>query len=287
MVLAPIVIDLGVILTFLVALALCLLAKRFVEALFQIASGALGWIPWLGSKISGPLHSIEQRVTNKLGAVAEGLSARIGSVYHSAARLVEEVGAKIEDAYRLIGGVAGILDLFVPWKEVLALYDQLRKALAAIHGTNKATTQAVAHAGRIANDARRRADTAQARAQAIPADVVVPGDLAGLRGRVREAEDEIGRLWERVKGLAVPSVAAVGVAAIASVLGRLGIGWARCSNVGKVGRNVCGMDFNLLESLLADSLLVVGSLSLVEFAHEMVGVTDLAVRPITDFWRAS
>lgn len=266
MLVAPLVIDLGVLLTFLVALALCLLAKRFVEALFQVASGALGWIPWLGSRLTGPLHVIEQRLTNKLGSVAEGLSARIGSLWHSAARLVQETGQKIEDAYRLIGGVAGILELFVPWREVLALYHELQKAIARIHGTSKAQTQAVAHAGRVANDARKRADTAQARAQAIPADVVIPGDLSGLRGRVREAEDEIGRLWDRVRGLSRPAIGGLALGALTFALGRLGIGWARCSNVGKVGRSLCGMNPDLLESLLAGAVVVASPISVVELA---------------------
>jgi hypothetical protein len=70
-------------------------------------------------------------------------------------------------------------------------------------------------------------------------------------------------------------------------LGRLGLGWARCSNVGKVGRRVCGMDASLLESVLADSLLILGTLSLVTFAEEMQDVTEVIARPIQTFWRAS
>jgi hypothetical protein len=287
MVLAPLVIDLGIMLMLLVGIALCLLAKPLVKALFQVADSAVGWIPWVGSKITGDLHKIEQRLTNALGTAVNGLQARVGSVFHSAARVVEEVGQKIEDAYRLLGGVAGVLDLFVPYKAVLALYHTLAKAISGLHGVTKAQAQDIAHAGRAASDARRRANTAQVRAQAIPADVVLPRDLSGLRGRVREAENEISRLWDRVRGISPAVVGGVALGALTFALGRLGLGWARCSNVGKVGRRVCGMDAGLLEGLLADSLLILGTLSLVTFAEEMQDVTEVIARPIQTFWRAS
>jgi hypothetical protein len=47
------------------------------------------------------------------------------------------------------------------------------------------------------------------------------------------------------------------------------------------------MNPSLLDALLVDTLLIAGTLSLEEFAREMVGVTSTAVRPITTFWRAS
>jgi hypothetical protein len=284
---APLVIDLGVLLTFLVALGLCLLAKQLIGGMLNGIAALVGHIPLLGGITSAGIHKIEQHVTNALGTAAAGLQARIGGVYHSAARLVEETGQKIEDAYRLIGGVAGILELFVPYREVLALYHALAKAIARLHGTTHEQTKAIAHAGRAASDARHRADTAQVRAQAIPADVVIPRDLSGLRGRVREAEQEIGRLWDRVRGIAPSVVGGLALGALTLALGRLGIGWARCSNVGKVGRRVCGMDAGLLESVLADSLLILGTLSLVTFAEEMQDVTEVIARPIQTFWRAS
>ncbi len=52
-------------------------------------------------------------------------------------------------------------------------------------------------------------------------------------------------------------------------------------NVGRVDfRRVADAALASLESLLADAALLSGTLSLVEFAREMVGVTETAVRPI-------
>jgi len=72
-----------------------------------------------------------------------------------------------------------------------------------------------------------------------------------------------------------------------AVLGRLGLGWLRCSRVGKAGKQVCGMDSGLLDSLLADTLLIVGTVSLVEFARGMQDVTREVVGPIRTFWRVT
>jgi hypothetical protein len=285
MVVAPLVIDLGVLLTFLVALGLCLLAKQLIGGMLNGIASLVGHIPLLGGITSSGIHKIEQHVTNALGTAAAGLQARIGGVYHSAARLVEETGQKIEDAYRLIGGVAGILELFVPYREVLALYHALAKAIARLHGTTHEQTKAIAHTARAASDARHRADTAQVRAQAIPADVVIPRDLSGLRGRVREAEQEIARLWDRVRGIAPGVIGGVALGALTLALGRLGIGWARCSNVGKVGRRICGLDQNLLESLLLDTIAIVGSVSVVEFIRDAQAVENVALGALSGFIR--
>jgi hypothetical protein len=116
---------------------------------------------------------------------------------------------------------------------------------------------------------------------------VIGRDIPALWKGTRTAEREITNLWKwaRHRTLVAGTLAFAGAVALA--LSRLKIGWLRCGNVSRVGKNICGMDGALLEALLADSLLIAGSLSLVEFAREMVGVTDTAVRPITTFWRAS
>lgn len=270
---------------FLIALGLCLLAAKFIGGMLNGLAKIVGHIWIIGPLTATAIHGLEQDVTHAIGGVAEKIQGRIGLLWHATARLVEEVGQKIEDAYRLIGGVAGVLDLFVPYSAVLAMIHALQRAIAAIHGTTKAQTQAVAHAGRIANDARKRVDTAQVRAQAIPADVVVPGDLAGLRGRVREAEDEIAKLWDRVRGITLPSAIGLGVGAVAAILARLGLGWTRCSNVGKVGRNICGMNTDLLDALLAGALVVASPISVVELTKAAQAFTGEAVTGLRWFVR--
>lgn len=70
-------------------------------------------------------------------------------------------------------------------------------------------------------------------------------------------------------------------------LARIGAGWVRCSKVNRAGKQICGMDEDLLQSLLADTLLIVGTVSLVEFARGMEQVTADVLAPIRTFWRAT
>lgn len=71
----------------------------------------------------------------------------------------------------------------------------------------------------------------------------------------------------------------------AAVLGRLGLGWLNCSRFKRVGRQVCGMDSSLLDALLADALLVVGIVSVVEFAKELQAIEKVTVDAMRGFVR--
>ena len=112
-------------------------------------------------------------------------------------------------------------------------------------------------------------------------------DIPRLWKRTRALEREIGRLGHRIRGARTVIGASVFVGLLVAALAKMGLGWIRCSRVKSTGKRLCGMDAGLLDSLLTDTLLIAGTLSLVEFAREMVGVTDTAVRPITTFWRAN
>jgi hypothetical protein len=61
---------------------------------------------------------------------------------------------------------------------------------------------------------------------------------------------------------------AAGAALVAFSLARLGLGWLRCGNVKKVGKRLCGMNPDLLDALLIGTTLIVGTISLREFAKE-------------------
>lgn len=270
MIVAPALIDLGIILMFLVGFALCLLARQFVRALFQSAESSVGWIPWLGSRVVGDLHRIEQRFTNYIGGVAAGLEHRAGSWFHSLVGIVEATGSALEHAFELIYKQAAHAALYVG-KEIYTHVKTIEKTVVVVHD--------------VAIHATKTADHAIARAIAIPADVLRQGDLAGLRGQARAAEDEIRRLWEwaRAHGRTVVEGAAVGT--IAYAVGKLGMTWARCSNWQKIGKRGCGLDPSLLESLLADTLLIVGSISIVELARDCQAITGTAESAIKSFVR--
>ena len=87
--------------------------------------------------------------------------------------------------------------------------------------------------------------------------------IAGIRARLRRLE----RL----------GAAGLAVGAVAAALAKLGVGWIRCRKVGRVGRQLCGMDDSFLESLLLDAAAIFSLVSVVEFATELRAVEDEAL----------
>jgi len=126
-------------------------------------------------------------------------------------------------------------------------------------------------------------------ARTLPADATATASTPVVLPAPRTADLERGLEWtkEQVRKLGKLGTVAGLLGLGAAVLGRLGLGWLRCSRVGQTGRQLCGMDQSLLESLLADTLLIVGTISLVEFAEGMQQVTADVIGPIRTFWRAA
>lgn len=148
-----------------------------------------------------------------------------------------------------------------------------RRARAAQKGAAAAAAGAAAGArinGRTAREAKVTAEQALAKAQA--AGVAHPWDLP--RVRAKEIDTRIGR-WinTHVSRLSKLIGAAIGAGVLLRVIVRH-LPWYRCSNVDRVARNLCGMNRGLLDSLLADTLLLAGSISLVTFAREVADITD-------------
>jgi hypothetical protein len=102
--------------------------------------------------------------------------------------------------------------------------------------------------------------------------------VAEIDKTLKWAKGQIGRLGK------LATVAGL-VGLVAGSLAKLGNGWLRCPRVNDAGKKVCGMDAGLLESLLADTLLIAGTVSLVEFAKGMQGITADVAGPIRAFWR--
>lgn len=109
----------------------------------------------------------------------------------------------------------------------------------------------------------------KALAVAVPAAIVSPWPR--LRGLERRAERQAKRLSRLEKA----SAGALAAGVVWAALRRLGLSWLRCSNTVKGGRRLCGMDPDLLDTLLAGSLILAGSISLVELARELREPTEL------------
>lgn len=167
------------------------------------------------------------------------------------------------------------------------------KAVQPVKRAAKAAQSTATHASATAHTAA--GSVTKLRATVVPRvktaeraiAVTLPREIAHVNKRVAEVEHTlrfpdrvIARRWAK-------RLWAAGLAAlfIRTLVKRFP--WLFCRKVKQVGPRICGMDESLFASLLADTLLIAGTLSLVEFADEMLGVTETAVRPISTFWRAN
>lgn len=110
----------------------------------------------------------------------------------------------------------------------------------------------------------------------LPKPTALPGDIS--RG--------LDSLWKRVRGIGKTLTPAGIAGLVLASTAAVGLTWTRCSNTRKHGQNLCGMNPDLLETLLADTLLVLGTVSLIEFAEGMQGIVSEITAPIETFWRA-
>lgn len=307
MVVAPLVVDLGLIVGCLVALGILLLAFLLTKALFGIADSVLGWLPWVGGKLKGPLAKIEQRVNNAMSSAINGTQGVVGAFWHAAGNMLTSIGHEIHAlavwglrAQNYIDGVVRPWVLHAIAEALKHGVKWLRKEIAATKTTVYRVTKVIEHPEhtKIGGAVRRitrplKAEVAHlerwTRTQlgVLERDVTVwiPGQLRRLGGEVGSIRRSLRNLraWVRQHERSLGASAAV--AALTFALARIGAGWLRCRNWRKVGRSVCRMDAGLLDDLLAGSLLVVGGISIVEFAKELQTIMGDAESGIRGFIR--
>jgi hypothetical protein len=90
----------------------------------------------------------------------------------------------------------------------------------------------------------------------LPKPAAIPGDITS----------GLGSLWTRVRrfGRTLTPAGIAGLVAGATAL--LGVSYARCSKSKQLGKTACGLNDDLLEGLLASTVLVASSISVVELA---------------------
>src|SRR6266576_4981839 len=114
---------------------------------------------------------------------------------------------------------------------------------------------------------------------------VIDLDIPGLRARDHALADSLGRLWHRLRSERRALGIGAFTALLVTALGRLHIGWLRCANVGRVGRRICGMTPRWLEALLAASTAILGTISLVAFAHVLIDAMGEMTTAVQGFIR--
>jgi hypothetical protein len=284
-------VDLGVLLALALLIALSYAYRYTLGAVIVALANAIGAIrlPGIfgGGRVFGfaadELTKIDHAIQHQLGVGIAAMQAVWNECVSYTATAVHWVGKEIASlAHDTAQAVEGLSVGAIPkWakKELLAL-----AAFGPIGSLIYTFRRQIAHALSVAK--REALHLIRAAEHAV---VVKSAAVAGALPfpRIGRIEHDLSGVekWVRARGklLTVAGISALLIGA----LGRLGLGWTRCSNVGKLGKNVCGMNPSLLESLLADTLLIVGTVSLVEFAKGMQGITGEVVGPVRTFWRAS
>lgn len=176
----------------------------------------------------------------------------------------------------LIGAALGPLEAlaYVFRKQIAHLAAQVAHLVAhPIRAIHETASHAAAVATAVTNTVYVTTPAAVAKAVAVPW-----GAIGQLRKGEEAARANIAKLRRYVVG-------AGAAALVAAAVGRLGFGWARCSKVGRLGRGICGLDEGILESLLADALLIASTISIVEFARYCQDFTTAVEAPLKSFVR--
>lgn len=150
------------------------------------------------------------------------------------------------------------------------------KALTAPLTKRLATTKAQAEA------ATKREKDLEARVRKLERQLKTVGGITipGLGRREGQIGRRVGRLEREFQKISKKVLGAGLIGLLIEALSKVGGNWIRCSNNQKLGKSVCGMNRNLLESLIADALLVVSLVSVVEFAKELQGIESEVVKGI-------
>jgi len=267
------------------ALIFCLLCVYIAKALFGVAGGTLGKLPVVGGWINGGLTSLEHKIVATMSGAAASVDSHIGDAFHRLARILDWTGREIKGHATLLGLIASYLPGFATLNMIRTTVGELRRL---VHAAQKIGVHALTQTVTITRTIRRTvvAD-AFPRIRTVERDLgrVIHRDIPRVRAREAELGREITNLWKwtRSHALVAGSVAFAGAVALA--LSRLGLGWVRCSKVGRAGKTLCGMDDSLLESLLADTLAIVGTVSLIEFIRDAQAVEHVALEALGGFIR--
>ena len=260
----PAVAGLLELLALLVALAVCVLVVYFAKAFLGTASGLLGKLPIVGGWIDSGISAVEHRIVSVFSEAIAGIQSAIGWSWHYMARLADALGREISAHIGLISYIAQLM----PGLGQLA---QLERLIQSLFHRTKGTEQALRGIGedvvpRVKQIERGIGNDVLPQISSLEHEIggVIAHDLPAIRAGERAAQREIGSLWKWTRRHTLEAGSLAFAGAVAWALSRVGAGWVRCSNWNRIGRQVCGMDSQLLEGLLAGVVVVASPISVVD-----------------------
>lgn len=233
--------------------------------------------------VADELTQVDNSIRHALGVAIDAMQHEWNKCISYTAQAIHWVGKEIAElAYDTSQAVEGLATRQVkPWvgKRLAGLIATVAALKATVAHLEKA---AVTHVLRETKVIEHKVTVVE-HAIALPAPIAIPKTLPRVGTLEREIADGLARLRDYAKRFGPAAL----VGTVVFALSKLGLGWARCSRVNKVGKQVCGMNTSLLDSLLADTLLIVGTVSLVEMVRELEPIMKEAAVLSAKFWRAT
>lgn len=227
----------------------------------------------------GKLKQWDADVLNFLLRQQENGSAIAGYFFHAAAILLGWMARELRDLAAATLHALGTLErAHLPkWTKAM-LYALFPPALIArlVRAAIAANWPKVGHAI-IHSRGITRAQVRRMIAAAVGTAGAIAFPWPKINRRFRRLERDRANIWKRLRRVE----ALIGVTAFAAVLAKtLGLRSVRClkdGNIGRGARAFCAADSGLIGSLLGDLLAILGIVSVVEFAHELLAIEDEAL----------
>lgn len=265
----PLLLDLFPLVGYVVAAGLVWCLYGFTVGIGGLLGFVFKWTSPLSAIVETPVNAGFKWLDAELGKLAQRLDKQVAVSFHRVARVI------IDTAELFVGISALLLAIAYKYSTLKAAVDAVERLIHSQTHTVTTTKVAVDHLARTrkANEANAAAAGSAAAAAATstlvrfvghsavgtatgvqtgarPIAAEIPYEIAALRDRTKAIEEGLSDVYEQIKAHGVTIAKAGSLAAVTAAVLRLGIGWTRCNNVGRVGKALCGVPTKTIDGLL-------------------------------------
>jgi hypothetical protein len=235
----------------------------------------------------GPIRALDATVRNTLVRGAQKSEHVAGYFFHGCAQIARWMARETEQ-------LAADTLAWATWLQHAHLPKWVRAVVyatfppAAIYKLVQAAIHAnLPHVGRTVTTKVEHVvtHTVTRIVRASSGAVAIPGWAVRLPGRVGHLERDLSGLKTRLRELEKGAAIAVTAGLALRLLRKLKLGCLAGRNGKKVAQRLCGIDPGLIDALLVSTTLIVGTISLRDFAREMEAVTEEAAGLVRGFIR--
>lgn len=270
----------GVVAILAVTLGIILSVEAVVRGFFGTVSGAVGWIPYLGSVVEQPIKKIEQKIVSMLSGLEQDIDKALAHNIHVTAALLDKLWHSLElmAANIVLLGALGTAAFF--HYIVHPLERWIHGKVREIENEIKSITHAILHEAAKIEHAIEHWLNPRIKAAIVAVPKYIHRDLLKLRKDVNKAQKTATQALTEVESIPFPEGVTTWAAAVAVALPALGLDWLNCkSNPFNRNPNACN-----LWSVLKDLLGLLGDLAafsaMCEIIPFMLGTFETIATPI-------